>query len=353
MLRKVFTLLFLITLGFTYTVSAKSWRVNNNVGVNANFVSFYEAANSASVQPGDTLYMEPSTTVYTTNSMTLTKQLVVIGPGYFLDPADASLPYNPGLQVATKTAQIAFLRVGAGSEGTKFLGVQLEQWVYITGASNIKFEKVYFGSAGVYFENGANDNISVRKCFFHSGNALSTAAASNATNLVVENNIFWGSYATLDRLTGSGNIFRNNSIINSGNTWTFNNTYVANNIFGTGAASNFVNCTIKNNLFQSNQTLPGTATNNTVNVNMADVYVGGTTNSLDSRTALKAGSPAIGAGLTVGSVVSPDCGAYGATDPYKLSGIPNIPSIYSLTVPVSIPSGATTMNVTLSTRNNQ
>ena len=86
---------------------------------------------------------------------------------------------------------------------------------------------------------------------------------------------------------------------------------------------------------------------------MADVYVLGTTGSLDSRLALKAGSPAIGAGLTVGAVVSPNCGAYGATDPYILSGIPNIPSIYALTVPVSIPSGTTTMNVTFSTRNNQ
>jgi hypothetical protein len=352
MLRNVFTLFLLITFGFTYTVSAKSWRVNNNVGVNADFISFYNAAISASVQPGDTLYMESSTTIYTTNSMTLTKQLVVIGPGYFLDPADVNSPHNPGLQVATRTAQLGFLRMGAGSDGTKFLGVMLEQSVYMNGASNIKFERIYFGYGGVYFENGINDNVSIRKCFF-TGSALAMGTTSTTTNLVVENNIFWGAYATLDRLTGSGNIFRNNSIANSGNVFTFNNMYVANNIFGTTAGNNFVNCTIKNNLFQGNQTLPGTATNNQVNVNMINVYVGGTTGSLDSRVVLKAGSPAVGAGLTVGAVVSPDCGAYGATDPYKLSGIPNIPSIYSLTVPVSIPAGATTMNVTLSTRNNQ
>lgn len=353
MLRTVFTLILFAALGFTYTATAKSWRVNNNAGVNADFVSFYAAAISASVQAGDTLYMESSTTAYSTNSMTLTKQLVVIGPGYFLDPTDASFPYNPGLQVATKKAQIAFLRLGAGSDGTKFLGVSLEASLYMNGASNVKFEKIYFGYGGVYFESGANDNVSIRKSFFFSGSAMSGSPTVTITNLVVENNVFWGSYATLDRLTGSGNIFRNNSIANSGNTWSFTNTYVSNNIFGTTPSTNFVNCTIKNNLFQANQVLPGTATNNQVNVNMVDVFVLGTTNSLDSRFVLKAGSPAIGAGLTIGSVVSPDCGAFGATDPYKLSGIPNIPSIYSLTVPVSIPSGATTMNVTLSTRNNQ
>jgi len=84
---------------------------------------------------------------------------------------------------------------------------------------------------------------------------------------------------------------------------------------------------------------------------MANVYAGGTS-SIDSRVVLKTGSPAIGAGLTVGAVVNPDCGAYGATDPYKISGMPNIPSIYTLTVPTSIPSGSATMNVTFSVRNN-
>ncbi|MBS1566787.1 MAG: hypothetical protein JST39_20550, partial [Bacteroidetes bacterium] len=123
------------------------------------------------------------------------------------------------------------------------------------------------------------------------------------------------------------------------------------NIFGT-PSSNFINCTIKNNLFAAAQTLPGTATGNQINVNMANVYVYGTTGSQDTRTQLKPGSPAIAAGLTVGAVTTPDCGAFGATDPYRLSGIANIPTIYTLTVPTSIPSGSTTMSVTLSTRNN-
>jgi hypothetical protein len=85
---------------------------------------------------------------------------------------------------------------------------------------------------------------------------------------------------------------------------------------------------------------------------MTNVYTGGSTGSQDSRTVLKPGSPAIGAGLTVGAVVSPDCGAFGATDPYKLSGIPNTPTIYTLSVPVSIPSGSASMNISFSTKNN-
>ncbi len=359
MLRKVFTLVSAIVFVFTFSVEAKIWRLNNTPAVNADFTTFFAAVSSATVLAGDTLYIEPSATAYATNSFTMTKRLVVIGPGYFLDPAEPTYPFNPGLQAATKDAHISFIRMGPGSDGSKFLGVSLDGSIYMIGASNVQFEKCFFGYGALYFENGTNDNISVRKCFFYaSASIYSSTGVTNPvrviTNLVVENNIFWGGYVVLDQVTGSGNVFRNNSFTNAGNTLSFSNIYVANNIFGIGGAQcNFINCTVKNNLFQANQTLPPTATNNQVSVNIANVYIGGSTGSLDSRTVLKAGSPAIGAGLTIGAVVSPDCGAFGATDPYKLSGIPNIPSIYALTVPISIPAGSNTMNVSFSTRNNQ
>jgi len=76
------------------------------------------------------------------------------------------------------------------------------------------------------------------------------------------------------------------------------------------------------------------------------------TGSFDTRLKLKAGSPASGTGLSVGTVINPDCGAFGGTDPYIPSGIPAIPTIYTFTAPTSIPSGSPTMNITFSTRNN-
>ena len=351
-MKKIFTLLSIPCLVlFSLTVHAKIWRVNNNLGITADFTTFNAAANSASVLAGDTLYMEPSNTQYSTGSFTLTKRLVVVGPGFFLDPASASTPGNAGLQVTTFDSEIAFIRFGAGSDGSRFLGVTLAGSIYFNGSSNVSFEKVYF-PGGIYFENGTNDAITIRKCFFNNGVNISGVVAATVTNFVCENNIFYnGAYITLTTLSGSGNIVRNNSIV-GGNAFTLSNTYVANNIFAVGSQCTFANCTIKNNLFQIAQTLPGTAVGNQLSVNMANVYVGGATGSLDSRTALKAGSPALAAGLTIGAVVTPDCGAFGATDPYKLSGIPNIPSIYAMTVPISIPSGSATMNVTFSTRNN-
>ncbi|MEO6317021.1 MAG: hypothetical protein ABIU63_07540 [Chitinophagaceae bacterium] len=328
---------------------AKIWRVNNNPGVVADFTNFADAVAAATA--GDTIHLEPSVSNYGTNSITLAKRITVIGLGYFLDPSSTAEPANTGLQAATKDGRLDFFRIGAGADGSRFIGINIAGGAYFVGGANISFEKVYF-SSGCYFENGTNDAYSFRKCFFNNGVSISMSGTAVVTNFVAENNIFYnGAFTSLAALSGSGNIFRNNTII-GGNAFAMSNTYIANNIFGTTSACVFTNSTIKNNLFQSNQVLPGTATANLVNVDMTTVYQGGTTGSLDSRAALKAGSPAIAGGLTVGAVTTPDCGAFGATDPYKLSGIPNTPSIYSLSVPTSIPSGSTSMSIGFSTRNN-
>ena len=354
MARKLFTLIFFV--GILFNAQAKIWRVNNNPGITADFSAFNTAATSASVVAGDTIYLEASPINYTTGSFNLTKRLVVIGLGYFLDPTNTSFPANTGLQASTSNARLEFFRLGDGSNGSKFIGVHFTSGPYITASPNpynLVFEKCYGVSFFPYFEaNGTYNNITIKKCFFQN-TGISAVAGAIVTNFTCENNVFWGSYITLANLSGTNNIVRNNSFTASG-TNIISNAYVANNIFGTGSEITFTNCTIKNNLFQINQTLPPTATGNQVNVNMTNVYVGGTTGSLDSRMVLKPGpgNPAIGGGLTVGTVISPDCGAFGATDPYKLSGIPNIPSIYSLTVPTSIPAGTPTMNVTFSTRSN-
>ncbi|RYD82591.1 MAG: right-handed parallel beta-helix repeat-containing protein [Sphingobacteriales bacterium] len=337
---------------FAFSFSyAKIWRINNNAGITADFTTVTAAINSTLVQSGDTLHIEASAATYPVSGNVIPKSLTYIGVGYFLDPANSTEPANTGLQVSTQNSILQFLRLGSEASGSKFIGITFSGAIYLNGTSNIAIERCYFYS-NLHFENGINNNVSLRKSFFINSNQVSTAVASTVTNFVCENNIFFNSsFVNMPQLSGSGNIFRNNTV--SGfNGMTLVNTYVANNIFGITPQCNFTNCTIKNNLFQIAQTLPGTATNNQVSVNMNNVVVGGTTGSLDSRMQLKPGSPAIAAGLTVGTVITPDCGAFGATDPYKLSGIPNIPTIYTMNVPASIPSGSATMNVTFSTRNN-
>jgi hypothetical protein len=152
---------------------------------------------------------------------------------------------------------------------------------------------------------------------------------------------------------GTGNIVRNN-VFKTGGDVQLTNFYVANNLFLCGQNSTFLNSIVKNNIFTFNQTGVTVGPlnvngNNLVSQTEASLIVN--TGSDDGRFQLAGGSPAIGGGVDIGGN-KPNCGAFGGNDPYKLSGIPGIPTIYSLTVPASIPLGSPTMNVTFSTRNN-
>jgi hypothetical protein len=317
----------------------------------ADFNNLSTAITSPSVVNGDTIYVESSNLDYSAGG--LNKRLVFIGTGYFHDPANTSFPPNTGLQAALYAANIGGINFNDGSSGSKLIGLSTSSISIIAGATpiNLTIERCFIAS-GIFFNNATHSGITIRKNFFSNGRI--EGSNGSLTNFICENNIFYTtfSYVSLSILTGSSNVFRNNSFFQVGVPPTIPNCYIANNIFDAPSNGTFTNSTIKNNIFSGAQVLPGTATNNQLNVVMANVYVSGTTGSIDSRIQLKPGSPAIGAGLTVGAVVNPDCGAYGATDPYKLSGIPQIPSIYGFTVPVSIPSGSATMNVTFSTRNN-
>lgn len=73
----------------------------------------------------------------------------------------------------------------------------------------------------------------------------------------------------------------------------------------------------------SNSTQFGSSNGNQQNVNMNNVFVGITGNSIDGQWQLKTGSPAIGAGFN-----GVDCGMFGGDFPYILSGLPPIPAIY-------------------------
>jgi hypothetical protein len=140
-------------------------------------------------------------------------------------------------------------------------------------------------------------------------------------------------------------LFRNNITLAA---VTLSNTYITNNYLGNFSFSlTFVNCTVKYNISPNNNLPAGNG--NQVNVPMTNVFT--STGSSDARYQLKAGSPAIAAGEPINGV-TPDIGPFGTPDPYRLSGIPPIPTIYALSVPTSVPSSATTMTITVSTRSN-
>ncbi|GAB4372155.1 MAG: hypothetical protein Kow0042_15340 [Calditrichia bacterium] len=101
---------------------------------------------------------------------------------------------------------------------------------------------------------------------------------------------------------------------------------------------------INHNIGDANQF--GTLYGNQVNVPMNTVFVDSGSVSTDGDWQLRSGSPAIGAGLN-----GEDCGMFGGTTPYILSGIPAIPTIYFFVAPSSA-SGTQGLQVQIKAKSN-
>ncbi len=350
-MKKMSTLLLVLSALFlSLQTQAKVWRINNTPGVNANFTTVVAALASASVVNDDTLYVEGSSTNYA--GFNLNKRLVIIGTGYFLSGANS----NAGLQANTNSSDFGggYIIFDSTASGSVLLG--LDNFYMAIGpvlgsaTDNITITRCLFGGLGTYYGISPNTKMAgwkINKNYINGQLGTNTLVYQDWD---ISNNIFTGAIDFSN--TGNTNIVVRNNVFRT--TITLYNTYFANNILGSGGF-NVINVTAKNNIAIGAPTgfTPYVGTNNNVN-NQTDavVFQGLTGNSTDGQWRLKAGSPAIGAGLTIGAVISPDCGAFGGPDPYKLSGIPNIPTIYSLTVPASIPAGTATMNITVSTKNN-
>ena len=131
---------------------------------------------------------------------------------------------------------------------------------------------------------------------------------------------------------------------------------IVNNVIGYGI-SNAYNCQIKNNIIINNpggDFLSANNSGNTIsfnlfpggfpvggiygpgnqgNINMADVFLGYPAQgeySTDGRWQLKNDGPAVGAGEG-----ETDCGMFGGTLSYVLSGLPPVPRIYEAVVPTA------------------
>ncbi len=343
--KKIIFLVIIVFLSIS-NVQARIWRVNNNPGITADFNNYSTAIASPLVANGDTLYLEASATAYNPGGL-LSKRLVVIGNGYFL----AGTGSNPNLQANTNSAFISSaLSFDSLSSGSKFLGVNLnaDLWLDPRG-DNMTFERCRFNSISWFTlaPNTANRaaNITFNKCYF---NGAAPPAQFYYENLEITNCIVNGSMSfavgNINSALMRNNIFRGSAQLN------IFNTYFANNIILDIVPSNFnpINCTVKNNIAENNLLPAGNGNLN--NITETALFVNPVGNSTDGQWRLVAGSPAIGAGETVGGI-TPDCGPFGTADPYRLSGIAPIPTIYSLTVPSTVGVGQP-LNITVSTRSN-
>lgn len=344
-MKKKLSFLFVLLLSLSVT-QAKVWRVNNNSNARADFASLALAAANASVVNDDTVYIEGSSTIYNT-SFTLTKRLIVIGTGYLLSGAGA----NTGLQANPNPAvDIGYITLDSLSSGSKFIGFA-------------------HGSSGYFYINPRTDNITLERSqvqIYFSGSASSTSnrlsnwvinkcyitywqlpAAFYFENLTLTNNIFVTLYQAVATNYISA-LVRNNTFVGLSSV-NFGSSYFANNILSGVSSVDLSSSTVKNCISTSALLPAGNGNQNSISA--ALIFVGASGNSNDGQYQLRSGSPAIAAGETV-SGITPDCGAFGTADPYRLSGIPPIPTIYALTVPASVPSSNTSMTITVSARSN-
>ena len=302
---------------------AKIWRVNNNIGVNANFTTLQTAHDGAA--SGDTIFLESSATSY--GSLNSSKKLVMIGTGYFLGQ-------NPGLQAFALPSYVDAITFNTGSEGSSIEGVSTSTSAINVYVNNIVIRRNYLGTANDninpdYICGAINIYSGASNIFITQNFALTISSNSTSIGILISNNFisfhsYYGEGATnncinLNPTTVAiikNNIFRRGTI-------TAYNSNVSNNIMYAGFFGGSGNL-ISNNI--SGGTQFGTADGNKASVDMTTVFQ--ITGSFDAAYKLKAGSPAIGAGYGSTNQSPVNCGIYGGSTPYVLSGIPAIPSIY-------------------------
>jgi hypothetical protein len=276
--------------------SAKIWRLDNVQ--NADFSSITTAHSSAA--SGDTVYVAGSVNNY--GSVTLTKKLTIIGPGYFL-------AQNPQTQANLNAAAFSSITFSSGSDESVVMGVTT------TGDFDIR-------SNGVTIRrNKANRDIFTRTGVDNAviaQNYIARQLNSGATNsnILVLNNIFSNatnsSSAAITAPNTSSLEISNNTLVNSIDV---SNSTITNNIVTAGTIDGAAdNNSLSNNLVLDANTDPSTVLANA--------------GSPDAQWQLATNSAALGAGLN-----DTDQGAFGGPNPYVRSGIPSIPAIYFFTAP--------------------
>ena len=298
------------------TVSAKSWRVNNNSTKKANFVDINAAMASEEVVAGDTLYLDPGSVL--ASEQTISKAVTVIGTGYFL---------QNGMVAATINN-----RVRITAEGTKLNGVYVNGEVWIV-ANNITLERCKINHR-VYSYNGIRYGLTVLQCFINNTNTENSINGEfrNATiknNIIISSYAGYGAYSTAifnvhDSEIANNYLAVNNTYHNRHVLYHITNSQIYNNIIRHAKDPNLIftnSDAVNNNSFYNNVITAADSTYTNVkdivylgSADMSSVFADGMN---EAAYRLKEGSPAKGAGF--GGV---DCGPYAGATPYVESGLP-------------------------------
>lgn len=297
------------------TVSAKSWRVNNNSTKKANFVDINAAMASADVVAGDTLYLDPGSVL--ASAQTISKAVTVIGTGYFLQNGMVAATINNTVNIT--------------AEGTKLNGVYVNGEVSIQ-ANNITLERCKINKRVVAYK-GPRYGLTVLQCFINNPNTANSIEGE-FRNATIKNNIIISSYASggwssaiynvHDSEIANNYLAVNKSFDNREVLYNVTNSQIYNNIIRHAKDPNLIfansdavnNNSIYNNVITAAKDKYPNVTDIVYlgSASMSSVFAPGTS---DAAYRLKEDSPAKGAGFG-----GADCGPYGGATPYVESGLP-------------------------------
>lgn len=319
MKKSIFVILSFI---LSLSTQAKIWVVNNNAGGPGDFTTAEAAHDAAS--SGDTLYFVGSNIQHGYPSFTITKKLVIIGPGYFLNE-------NPNTYSNKSTANFINITLdqsvtddlNSGAAGSVLLGLEVS--AISVKVNDVSVVRCKIGSLGNPL--GASTNITgllIKQCYWVSG----TNYSGKFFNSVLKNSI----------MKGTNFYFFNSEITN--NSFSTNYGADASNIFVNNVFVDYTTITfnynmdpnnLRNNIFGGAKSTGSEYQSGINNVFGAFSNIIRTEGTSDGIYQLKDGSVAVGAGE--GGV---DCGAFGGSEPYVLSGLPPIPVIYEINMPSTV-----------------
>jgi hypothetical protein len=311
-MKKNITLLLLVLLGLNTMIYAAKWRVNNISGVNADFTTAQAVNDSSSVLAGDTVYFEGSLNSY--GDLTLSKRLVIIGPGYFLGENDST-------QANLLPAILETVVINPGAENSVITGMTTS--TFYVRCNNILLKRDNLGQTNIG-DAGAVSNIFILQCWIYR-----VYITTGSQNVIIKNNIFFNAGGWDWNVQNEGgstalyinNIFQTNCF--------FHDCEIRNNIFtgpcGTAREGIELNgsCITTNNISACGSLPAGSGNQTSIDMTTVFVYTG----SSDGQYRLLPGSPAIGAGYD-----GVDCGVFGGSNSYVLSGLPTVPAIWKLDI---------------------
>ncbi len=317
-------------------------RVNNTLATDKTkkiYASLQAAHDDAGTTGTDTLLVEGTSKEYT--ELNCSKKLVIIGTGYFLNQ-------NVG-QASGLSSTVQAINFKAGSEGSVIIGLTFSNnsnnfapHIFVSGIAIIR---CYIPNT-IFIESSINSLVVLQN--YITVSAITTVLTSvSFSGVIVKNNVIQN--LSVSSSASSPCIF---STVEH-NIFTSSISITAGSFRSNIITSQYATVNVNTNAFQNNLAPFAKITTVPTNQNYvkdANLFVGKTAannNSDDASYKILPGSAFAKAGYN-----NEEPGIFGGSEPYVLSGIPPIPSIYELQSD-AVANKTDGLNVTIKARANQ